>query len=134
MILVLSTFPDGKSAKHAARDLVERRLAACVSIMPIESSIYRWGGKVEEHSERLLLVKTSKNAYSAIERRIKEIHPHQVPEIIYVDVDHGNKAYLDWVESCSRLFRVPLDLSATRRASAPSREPRRAKKPRTRSR
>lgn len=134
MIIVFSTFPDGKSAKNAARDLVRRRLAACASIIPIECSVYRWEGKVEEHAERLLLIKTSKNAYSAVERRIREIHPHRVPEIVYVDVDHGNKAYLDWVESSSRLFRVPLDLSATRRASAPSSDPRRARKPRTRSR
>lgn len=134
MILVLSTFPDPRSAKAAARDLVARRLAACASIIPIECSIYRWGGKVEEHPERLLLIKTRKNAYAAVENRIKALHPHRVPEIIYVDVARGEKHYLDWVESSTRLFRVPLDLSATMRASAPSREPRSARKPRTRSR
>jgi periplasmic divalent cation tolerance protein len=124
MIIVLSTYPDKSSAQKAAADLVERRLAACVSIIPIECSVYRWKGKIEKRSERLLLIKTGKSAYSAVERRIKETHPHRVPEIVYVTVDRGNRDYLGWVET----------LRETMRDSAPSREHKRARKPRTLSR
>jgi periplasmic divalent cation tolerance protein len=134
MIIVLSTYPDKSSAQKAAADLVERRLAACVSIIPIECSVYRWKGKIEKRSERLLLIKTGKSAYSAVERRIKETHPHRVPEIVYVTVDRGNRDYLGWVETSTRLFRLPLDLRETMRDSAPSREHKRARKPRTLSR
>jgi periplasmic divalent cation tolerance protein len=106
MIIVLSAYPDRRSAEKAALDLVERHLAACASVVPVECSVYRWKGKIERHSERLLIVKTGKGAYGAVERRIRETHPHDVPEIVYINVDHGSARYLNWVESASRLFRV----------------------------
>ncbi len=134
MIIVLSTYPDKSSAEKAAADLVGLGLAACVSVIPIESSTYRWKGRIEKHPERLLLIKTAKRAYGALEQRIKETHPHSVPEIACVSVARGNKGYLEWVEDSVRLRMVPLDFMATMRASAPSRAFRRARKPRALSR
>jgi periplasmic divalent cation tolerance protein len=100
MILVLSTYPSRRSAEKAAAGLVENGLAACASVISIESSIYRWEGKLEKHPERLLLIKTAKRAYAPVERWIKGTHPHRVPEIICIDVRCGSKGYIDWVESC----------------------------------
>jgi len=134
MIIVLSTYPDRGSAERAADDLVGRGLAACASIIPVERSVYRWKGKIHHASERLLMVKTTKRAYGAVERRIKGTHPHWMPEIIYIDVPRGQSDYLGWVEGSCRLFRVPLERRAIIRAGEPPREDRRARKPSTRSR
>jgi periplasmic divalent cation tolerance protein len=133
MIIVLSTYPDRESAAKAAMDLVEKEFAACVSIIRIEDSIYRWRGKIEVHPEFLLLIKTTHKAYPRVEAHIKRTHPHKVPEIVFLEVKGGQKDYLEWIDanSLSRLLRVPLDLSAMKRASDPSSELMSARKPRT---
>ena len=99
MILVLSTYPDEKSAEAAAAQIIEKELAACVSTLKIENSVYRWEGKIEKNPEYLLLMKTTKKVYDKLEAFIKQTHPHKVPEIIYFDVGGGNKDYLQWVDS-----------------------------------
>ncbi len=99
MILVFSTYPDEKSADSAAAAIVEKKLAACVSILKIENSVYRWEGRLEKNPEYLLLIKTTKKSYEELEAFIKQTHPHKVPEIIYVDVEGGNKDYLQWIDS-----------------------------------
>lgn len=132
MIIVLSTYPDRESAGKAAMDLVEKELAACVSIIRIEDSVYRWKGKIVSDEEYLLLIKTTAKAYPRAEAHIKQNHPHSMPEIVYLEVKGGQKDYLEWVDrnSLSRLLRVPLDLKAIKRASEPSIEERSARKPR----
>ncbi len=131
MILVLSTYPTRKSAEKAARDIVKKELAACVSIVKIEESVYKWKGKIEVHPEYLLLIKTRKKAYLQLEAFIKHAHPHEVPEVIYLNIKGGNKDYLSWIDSVvlSKALRVPLDLTAMKRASEPSKELRSAKNP-----
>ncbi len=136
MLIVLSTYPDRESAAKAAMELVKKELAACVSMIKIEDSVYRWKGKIVSDEEYLLLIKTSKVAYSSLEAHIKKTHPHEVPEIISLEVKGGQKDYLDWVarNSMPKLLKVPLDLRATKRASEPSSELIKAKKPSTFSR
>jgi len=103
MIIVLSTYPDRNSAKKSARMLIEEGLAACVSIVPIESSIYNWKGKLMEEREFLLIIKTTETRYKKLETAIKGSHPHSLPEIIRVPVAGGWKPYLDWVDRSGRL-------------------------------
>ena len=131
MIIVLSTYPDRESAGKAAMDLVEKELAACVSMIKIEDSVYRWKGKIVSDEEYLLLIKTTAKAYPRVESHIKQNHPHKMPEIVYLEVKGGQKDYLEWVDknSLSKLLRVPLDFKAIKRASEPSAEERRARNP-----
>ncbi len=131
MILVLSTYPNRRSADGAARRIIEEELAACVSIVKLEKSIYKWKGKIVEDQEYLLLIKTKKKAYRQLEILIKQIHPHEVPEIIYLEIKGGSKAYLSWIDSVvlSKALRVPLDLTAMKRASEPSKELKSARNP-----
>lgn len=133
MILVLSTYPSRKSAEKSALGIVENELAACVSIIKIADSVYRWRGNIEMHPEYLLLIKTKKKAYLQLEEYIKQHHPHEVPEIIYLDIRGGNKDYLEWIDSnvLSKALRVPLDLRALKRASDPSKELKSARNPNT---
>ena len=104
MMLVFSTFPNEEKAREIVRVLVEERAIACGNILPAMTSIYRWKGEVREEAEVLALLKVSRNAWAHLQRRLRELHPYEVPEIIAVSVDAGLPEYLDWVrENCRRL-------------------------------
>lgn len=97
VLIVFSTLPNEVSAREAARELVESGLAACVSIVPGLTSVYRWQGKIEEVGEVLLMIKTTLEAYPLLESSLKACHPYELPEIIAVGSDAGLPDYLDWI-------------------------------------
>jgi len=98
-ILVLTNLPDAAAAKAIARQLVERRLAVCVNLLPQVQSIYHWNGAVEEANEITLLIKTTQGRYADLEASIKAAHPYDVPEIIAMPIVQGLPQYLDWIEN-----------------------------------
>jgi periplasmic divalent cation tolerance protein len=95
--LVLCTCPDKDSAQTIAEQLVDQSLAACVNILPGITSIYCWQGKRENAQELLLVIKTTKNVYDALEKAIIRLHPYELPEIIAVNIENGNAGYLNWI-------------------------------------
>lgn len=95
--LILTTCPDSESAERIARALVGEGLCACVNILPPMRSIYRWKGAVETAGEQLLLIKARTDAQVAIEARIHDLHPYELPEIIAVPIVAGLPAYLAWL-------------------------------------
>ena|SRR3974377_397001 len=95
--LVLTTCGSAEEARRLAHQLVERRLAACVNIVPQIESAYRWQGKVETASEFLLLIKTTAAVFDSLRRAIQELHSYEVPECIAISIDAGTSAYLDWM-------------------------------------
>ncbi len=95
--LVLTTCPNTRTARRLARALVGERLAACVNILPVEQSVYRWKGRIESARERLLVIKAERRAYAAIEKRLRALHPYELPEIIAVPIIAGLRAYLGWI-------------------------------------
>jgi len=97
-ILVLCTCPDRDTAERIATALVERRLAACVNVLPGVRSFYVWQGNTEVGDELLLLVKSSASAYPALQAAIKDMHPYEVPEIVALSIAQGLPAYLRWIE------------------------------------
>ena len=97
-IVVLSTCSSVEEAEKIARSLVEKRLAGCVSILPGARSIYRWGGKIEEESECLLLIKSRRDLVGALRAGIEKIHSYQVPEVLALGIVDGAPAYLEWLE------------------------------------
>ncbi len=98
--LILSTCPNRLTAESLAHQLVTKKLAACVNILPDLTSIYRWQDQIETASEYLLMAKTNKQHYQAIEKTINEHHPYELPEIIAVSIDRGLPEYLQWIDSC----------------------------------
>src|SRR5271163_2485310 len=86
-----------EEASLIARTLVEERLAACANIISPVRSIYRWQGAIEESVECLLLIKTSARHYAKLERRVKELHSYDVPEIVATALAHGSSDYLKWI-------------------------------------
>jgi periplasmic divalent cation tolerance protein len=98
ILVALITAPSREVAESIARMLVEKRLAACVNILPPVRSIYRWEGKVSEEDEVLLLVKTRPELFSTrLLPAVQEMHPYQLPEIIALPVEAGLEDYLKWV-------------------------------------
>ena len=98
-LLVLCSHPDPAAAEVLAGALVEKRLAACVNLVPGARSIYRWEGKIEHAQEILLLIKTTTDRFEAVKDHIVSAHPYALPEVIGLDVVAGLDRYLDWVRS-----------------------------------
>jgi periplasmic divalent cation tolerance protein len=96
--LVLTTASSLEESKKIAREMVERRLAACVNIIPRIESVYRWEGKVEEAQEFLLLIKTTESACAQVCETIQRLHSYEVPECIALSIEEGSPAYLKWID------------------------------------
>lgn len=95
--LVLTTCHSAEVADQLASTLVERRLAACVNVIPSVSSTYRWAGKIERENEVLLIIKTSETEVAAIEATVKAVSGYDLPELVAVDISGGSADYLAWV-------------------------------------
>jgi periplasmic divalent cation tolerance protein len=88
-------------AKALARALVEKRLAACVQIMPIES-VYTWEKKVEEAAELLLFCKIKRADYDDVATAIRAVHSYATPEIVLIPIETGSADYLAWIDAVTR--------------------------------
>jgi periplasmic divalent cation tolerance protein len=95
--IVLSTAGSEEEARKIAHELVERRLAACVNIVPQIESVYRWQGKVESSREWLLLIKTTAEQFEKVRDAIRELHSYDLPECIAVAIENGSPEYLRWL-------------------------------------
>jgi periplasmic divalent cation tolerance protein len=95
--IVFTTAGSEDEANKIARHLVERRMAACVNIVPQITSIYRWKENVEEAREWLLIVKTTAAAFEEVRDAIAELHSYEVPECICLTIEDGTPSYLDWI-------------------------------------
>lgn len=102
VLLCLCTCPDAASARAIADALVEERLAACVSRLPGLQSTYRWQDGIEHDEEVLLLIKTSADRLDELTARVQALHPHELPELIAVEVAGGLAPYLAWVAEQTR--------------------------------
>jgi periplasmic divalent cation tolerance protein len=97
-IMVYVTAGSSAEASRLARALVEARLAACVSQVGPVQSVYHWDGKLEQSEEQLLMVKTRKELFTVLEKKVREMHSYSVPEIVALPIIDGSSAYLRWLE------------------------------------
>ncbi|KAM4696885.1 protein CutA isoform 1-T1 [Rhinophrynus dorsalis] len=91
------TCPNDTVAKDIARGLVQRKLAACVNVIPQITSIYEWKGKIEEDNEVLLMIKTRSSKVAALTEYVRSVHPYEVCEVISLPIEQGNPPYLKWI-------------------------------------
>jgi periplasmic divalent cation tolerance protein len=96
-IVVLVTCGSEEEALKIANALVEARLTACVNLIAPIRSIYRWEGKIWDEKEWLLIIKTQKHRFEALEKKVRTLHSYSVPEIISLPITQGSTAYLDWI-------------------------------------
>jgi periplasmic divalent cation tolerance protein len=95
--LVLTTVPDAETGERIVRKLVDERLAACGNLVPGVTSLYRWEGAVQREGEVLVLLKTRTGTVDRLFRRVTELHPYQVPELLSFPVGAALPAYCAWV-------------------------------------
>jgi periplasmic divalent cation tolerance protein len=96
-VFVYTTWPAAADAEAAGRILVERRLAACVNILPGMVSHYRWEGKVERAEEAVMIIKTRASLADAVSDAVKELHSYDTPAIVVLSVESVEKGYLGWL-------------------------------------
>ncbi len=97
-IVVFVTCGNQKEAEHLAKSLVEKRLAACVNMLPGISSWYWWENEVTQDQEILLVMKSTRSKFAELEKEVLRLHSYAVPEIIALQVVEGSKNYLNWID------------------------------------
>jgi periplasmic divalent cation tolerance protein len=98
-IVVITTVGTEEQAYLIAREIVARRQAACVNILPGMRSIYRWKGKICKDGELLLIAKTMESEFEGIAATIRELHSYELPEILSFAAARGEPGFLDWIVS-----------------------------------
>lgn len=101
-IVVLVTASSKEEANKIARGLLEEKLAACVNIVSGLESRFWWQGKIDSAKEVLLIIKTRKALFNKLAKKVKSLHSYTVPEIIAFPIISGSKAYLEWINDCTR--------------------------------
>jgi periplasmic divalent cation tolerance protein len=96
-VLVYTTWPALVEAERVGRQIVERRLAACVNILPGMISHYWWEGKVERGEEVVMILKTRASLVDALGAAVKESHSYVTPSILVLPIEGAHPAYLDWI-------------------------------------
>ena len=96
-VLVYTTWPSIVEAEQAGRTIVERRLAACVNILPGMISHYWWQGAIERGEEAVMIIKTRASLAEEVRGTVKALHPYTVPAILVLPIEGGEPAYLDWL-------------------------------------
>ncbi len=97
-ILVLTTVSDPEKGEEIAKKIVEKRLSACVTVVPAKASFYWWEGKIEKETEYILFIKTKSSLYKELEKELLSIHPYSTPEIIAFPIVKGLEKYLTWIK------------------------------------
>jgi periplasmic divalent cation tolerance protein len=97
-VQVTTTFPDERTARQVASRAVQERLAACAQVQGPISSIYRWKGEMEQEEEWYCHFKTMFARLPALEARLRELHPYEVPEIIALPILQADPKYLEWIQ------------------------------------
>jgi len=96
-IVVLTTVSNEDEAVKLVRELLERRLVACGTLMGGARSLYRWQGQIADEQEVLVLLKTRSARVEQLQAAFKELHPYKVPELLALSVDTGLEKYLEWI-------------------------------------
>ncbi|MEN8144546.1 MAG: divalent-cation tolerance protein CutA [Gemmatimonadota bacterium] len=98
--VILVSGPDLASMRELANTVVNERLAACANLLPGAVSVYRWEGRIETAEEVMVILKTVPDRAELLERRVSELHPYEVPEVVVLTSTGGSRAYADWVHDC----------------------------------
>jgi len=107
-IIIMSTTDSKESAIKIADELLKKKIAACVNMLPNVLSRYWWQGKIESEEEHVLLIKTAESLFPEVSRVIKELHSYKCPEIISLPIIAGSEEYLNWLNSSLIQSKKPI--------------------------
>ena len=99
-LIVFMTAPNREEAVKIVRTLLEEKLIACSNIIDPVSSFFCWQGKIEEEKEVLVIMKSHKNLFKKLSKRVTDLHSYDVPEILALPIVDGSPSYLDWIKTC----------------------------------
>lgn len=100
-IIIMSTFPDEKSAISVAERLINKKLCACVNLTKVRS-LYSWNNKLEDHEEYLALFKSISSASKELKSNIERAHPYEVPEIVELKMNKVSSSYMSWLAKSTK--------------------------------
>lgn len=106
-VIVLTTWPVASAASLLADTLVGEHLAGCVNILPAMESVYVWQGRLEHEREHQVIIKTTRARLDALERRLVDLHPYEVPELLVLEASGGSTAYLSWLRQATETVPGP---------------------------
>jgi periplasmic divalent cation tolerance protein len=95
--IVLTTESTLDEANKLGRALVEERLVACATLLPVVQSIYHWNDQIQSAPETMVMLKTTADKLEALETRLRQLHTYRVPEFLVLPVEYGSKNYLEWL-------------------------------------
>ena len=98
--IVIMTAHNNEEAVKIVRILLEGRLIACANIIDPISSFYWWKGKINEEKEVLVIMKSHKDLFKKLSKKVTEIHSYKTPEIIALPIVNGSQGYMDWMKTC----------------------------------
>jgi periplasmic divalent cation tolerance protein len=101
-ILVYMTVPDHETATRIGGAVLEKRLAACVNILPQIQSMYWWEGKIQDENEVIVLAKTTDSLFEPLKTCVLDMHPYEVPCVVALTLDHGHEPFLRWIDEQTR--------------------------------
>ncbi len=96
--IILCTAPDEETAKNITKQLLAKKLAACITLLPKAISFYYWQDELEQQTEIQMLIKTHVTLQEKVFSHIKTHHPYQVPELLAITVTDGDNNYLSWLK------------------------------------
>ena len=96
-VFVYTTYPSLVEAERIGKAVLEKRLAACVNILPGMISHYRWQGAIERSEEVVMIIKTRASLAEDVRATVKGLHPYTVPAILVLPIEGGEPGYLDWL-------------------------------------
>ncbi len=99
-IVVMVTGGSAAECKRIARRLLDKRLVACVNLLPRMRSLYRWKGKIADEAEYLMILKSTRELFPELRKEVEKQHSYSVPEVIALPIIDGAPNYLNWVAEC----------------------------------
>ena len=86
-----------ENAEKIAEKIIQKKLAACVNIIPKITSVYEWKGKIQKDKEVVMIAKTTKKQFESLQKEILALHPYEVPAILNISITGGHQPYLNWL-------------------------------------
>ncbi|OYT65907.1 hypothetical protein B6U74_02340 [Candidatus Bathyarchaeota archaeon ex4484_205] len=102
LLIILTTFGDRKDAERISKELLRKKLCACIQLIKISCSLYWWRNKIESSEEWLCIIKTRLGLYKKLEEELSNCHPYKTPEIVSIKAEEVSSEYLEWLYSVVR--------------------------------
>lgn len=96
-ILIISTFKTQKEAQKISAKIIKEKKASCVNIIKNINSIFLWNNEINKNTETIIIIKTTTIKFKQIKQKIQKLHSYECPEIISIEIEKGNKKYLQWI-------------------------------------